>query len=120
MPSSRLQQVPLRQRLASHSMDDPAAVLVDKLARISGDDWQGLRVAVALGSRGIDRIGLVARVLVDWLRERGAEPFVIPAMGSHGGATPEGQRELLASALLRSFLCFLFGLRLCPRNLLTS
>ena len=97
MPSSRLQQVPLRQRLASHSMDDPAAALVDKLARISGDDWQGLRVAVALGSRGIDRIGLVARVLVDWLRERGAEPFVIPAMGSHGGATPEGQRELLAS-----------------------
>ena len=97
MPSSRLQQVPLRQRLASHSMDDPAAALVDKLARISGDDWQGRRVAVALGSRGIDRIGLVARVLVDWLRERGAEPFVIPAMGSHGGATPEGQRELLAS-----------------------
>jgi len=54
-------------------------------------------VAVALGSRGIDRIGLVARTLIGWLRERGAEPFVIPAMGSHGGATPEGQCELLAS-----------------------
>jgi hypothetical protein len=90
-------QVSLRQRLASHPLDDPAAALAGTLVRMGGDGWQGRRVAVALGSRGIDRIALIARTLIDWLRERGAEPFVLPAMGSHGGATPEGQRELLAS-----------------------
>jgi hypothetical protein len=90
-------QVRLRQRLAGHALDDPAATLVQELARIAADDWRGCRVAIALGSRGIDQIAAVARMLVTWLRTHGAEPFVIPAMGSHGGATPDGQRELLAS-----------------------
>jgi hypothetical protein len=90
-------QVLVRQRLPSHPLDDPGATLAQALRRIGGDPWQGRRVAVALGSRGIDRIAVIARTLVGWLGERGALPFVIPAMGSHGGATPEGQCELLAS-----------------------
>jgi hypothetical protein len=90
-------QVVLRQRLATQALADPAATLGGALVRIAGDGWQGRRVAVALGSRGIDRIALIARSLIDWLREHGAEPFVVPAMGSHGGATADGQRELLAS-----------------------
>ena len=98
MPSFPLtQQVRLRQRLAGCALEDPTATLVQDLARIAGDGWHGCRVGIALGSRGIDRIAAVARTLVEWLRERGAEPFVIPAMGSHGGATPDGQRELLAA-----------------------
>ena len=90
-------QVRLRQRLEGHALDDAAATLVQELARIGADDWRGCRVGVALGSRGIDQIAVLARTLVTWLRAHGAEPFVVPAMGSHGGATPDGQRELLAS-----------------------
>jgi hypothetical protein len=57
----------------------------------------GQRVCVAVGSRGIDRIAEVTAATVRIVRERGADPFVVPAMGSHGGATPEGQLEVLAS-----------------------
>ena len=47
------------------------------------------------GSRGIANIAVIVRATVDWLREQGARPFVFPAMGSHGGATAEGQRSVL-------------------------
>jgi hypothetical protein len=56
----------------------------------------GDTVAVGAGSRGIANIAAIVRAAVDWLLEAGARPFIIPAMGSHGGATPEGQREVLA------------------------
>ena len=54
------------------------------------------RVAVTAGSRGIHDIGTVVRAAVAWLRAAGADPFVVPAMGSHGGATAEGQLAVLA------------------------
>lgn len=57
----------------------------------------GQRVCIAVGSRGIDRIAEVTAATVRIVREGGADPFVVPAMGSHGGATPEGQLEVLAS-----------------------
>lgn len=56
----------------------------------------GGRVAVGVGSRGIHCIQTVAKTTVDTLKELGYKPFIKAAMGSHGGATPEGQRELLA------------------------
>jgi len=64
-------------------------------AVLSGSDWAKKRVAVALGSRGIDQIATVGRTAIEWLKARGAIPFIVPAMGSHGGATPDGQREIL-------------------------
>jgi hypothetical protein len=55
----------------------------------------GMTVAVGGGSRGLtDRVGLM-RGTISGLRALGAEPFVVPAMGSHGGATAEGQRQML-------------------------
>ena len=54
------------------------------------------RVAVGVGSRGINNLALVIRKVVDKLRQTGAKPFVTPAMGSHGGATAQGQIEVLA------------------------
>ena len=54
------------------------------------------RVAVGVGSRGIDNLARVTRKVVEKLRLAGAEPFVIPAMGSHGGASAAGQIEVLA------------------------
>jgi hypothetical protein len=57
----------------------------------------GSSVAVALGSRGISHIVTVARTAIDTVRAMGHQPFVIPAMGSHGGGTAEGQVRVLAN-----------------------
>ena len=53
------------------------------------------RIAIAIGSRGIASIDILARELCHWLQSQGARPFVFPAMGSHGGATAEGQKKVL-------------------------
>lgn len=57
----------------------------------------GMRIAVGVGSRGIANVLTIAKATVEALKELGAKPFVVAAMGSHGGAISEGQRELLAS-----------------------
>ena len=57
----------------------------------------GMRIAVACGSRGINNYLAIAKATIDALKQLGAKPFVVAAMGSHGGATSAGQRELLAS-----------------------
>ncbi len=56
----------------------------------------GMHVAVTAGSRGIANVAVITRAVVDFVRSRGAEPFIVPAMGSHGGATAEGQLGILA------------------------
>ncbi len=58
---------------------------------------KGHRIAVGVGSRGIANIQAIVKATLASLRELGADPFVVSAMGSHGGATPEGQAALLAS-----------------------
>ncbi len=55
-----------------------------------------MRVALTAGSRGIDRIDQVLAATVTEVNRRGGQPFIVPAMGSHGGATVEGQLEVLA------------------------
>lgn len=55
----------------------------------------GMKLAVGAGSRGITNLPLVTRLLIEELKQAGAEPFIFPAMGSHGGATPAGQRAVL-------------------------
>ncbi|OQX64029.1 MAG: DUF362 domain-containing protein [Desulfococcus sp. 4484_241] len=57
---------------------------------------EGETVAVAVGSRKIDRLAHVTFRCLRFLEERGFSPFIVPAMGSHGGATPDGQRQVLA------------------------
>jgi hypothetical protein len=63
---------------------------------IDRSQLQGKRIAVAAGSRGIASLPAIVRAACQWLRNLGANPFVFPAMGSHGGATGEGQRQVLA------------------------
>ena len=55
----------------------------------------GQRIAIAVGSRGIANIAVIVKAVVDFLRELGTLPFIVPAMGSHGGASGEGQALLL-------------------------
>lgn len=84
----------------------PQPEIVDVSAAVQ-DAWRhsrtlsrlqpGMRIAVACGSRGIRHYHAIVRATLAVLRERGTNPFIVAAMGSHGGATPEGQRELLAS-----------------------
>jgi hypothetical protein len=80
---------------SSHIADIPAAVRgqIDNC----GVEWaRGSSIAITVGSRGVANIALIVKSLVACLKEKGVEPFVIPAMGSHGGATAEGQVEVLA------------------------
>jgi hypothetical protein len=76
---------------------DVAGAVRSALLPVLGSVQPGSRVCLAVGSRGIDRIADVVAGAVSVLREHGAQVFVIPAMGSHGGATAEGQVEVLAS-----------------------
>ncbi|HZP84917.1 MAG TPA: hypothetical protein VFB21_24990, partial [Chthonomonadaceae bacterium] len=55
----------------------------------------GANVAVGVGSRGLDNLVLVVRTAIAELKARGLKPFIVPAMGSHGGATAEGQASVL-------------------------
>lgn len=56
----------------------------------------GMSIAITAGSRGIRNVDIITKAIVDFVKSRGAEPFIVPAMGSHGGATAEGQLEILA------------------------
>lgn len=82
----------------SVAVDDVAAAAHRRVvATLAEHVTPGMTVAVGAGSRGLtDRVGLL-RGTITGLRELGAEPFVVPAMGSHGGATAEGQRAMLES-----------------------
>ncbi|MDB9248418.1 DUF362 domain-containing protein [Halorubrum ezzemoulense] len=90
---ARVRYEPRAERL--DGVAETAHKELDELA-LDGLD-SGATVAVGVGSRGIDRIDEVAAAVVERIAERGFEPVVVPAMGSHGGATPEGQREVLAA-----------------------
>lgn len=56
----------------------------------------GRRICITCGSRGIANIDIITKSIVDYCKSSGAYPFIIPAMGSHGGATADGQRAVLA------------------------
>ncbi len=55
----------------------------------------GMRIAITAGSRGVANAALTTKTIADFVKSRGAFPFIVPAMGSHGGATAEGQRKIL-------------------------
>jgi len=77
--------------------DVPAAVRAELTrAGIRGKIKKGQTVAVTAGSRGISDITAVTLAVVDFIKTCGGRPFIFPAMGSHGGATAEGQEKLLA------------------------
>ncbi|WP_331280157.1 lactate racemase domain-containing protein [Alicyclobacillus macrosporangiidus] len=90
----------IRQRFPDPRVGDIGQAVEDGFAGADGQiRWPapGGEVAVVVGSRGIADIHRVARAVVAHLKARGYRPFVVPGMGSHGGATPEGQREVLES-----------------------
>lgn len=84
------------QRLKSCPLADIEAEVRRQLDRLDVPVPQG-DVAITAGSRGIANIPLIVRTAGAWLRERGARPFIVPAMGSHNGATAEGQQSMVES-----------------------
>lgn len=78
--------------------DIPAAVRQEmEKEEICSRIRPGMRIAITAGSRGIRNVDIITKSIVDFVKSRGAHPFIVPAMGSHGGATAEGQLEVLAS-----------------------
>lgn len=91
--------VRIRQKYDSLCIEDPPSYISDALEREIPQEgrFAGKRIAVTVGSRGIPGLDRMVRSICDTLKRWGAEPFIVPAMGSHGGAAAEGQTELLAS-----------------------
>ena len=91
--------VRVRQNFVAPEIHDVAAALRAELRRteIASRVKPSMSIAIGVGSRGMAQIALIVSVTVEELKRLGAKPFVVPAMGSHGGATAEGQKEVLAS-----------------------
>ena len=74
-----------------------AGVVTRELDReeIGGKILPGQKIAITCGSRGITHYAVMARAMVDFVKSKGAEPYIVASMGSHGGATAEGQLQIL-------------------------
>ena len=91
--------VKVEQSFPRPRVEDVGEALKQECAReeVSSRIEPGMEVAITAGSRGIANIDAILRALVEELKGMGASPFIVPAMGSHGGATAEGQVEVLES-----------------------
>jgi Domain of unknown function (DUF362) len=96
-PCSMIELTPVVQHLPDEHVADIPEVLRGELERVGLAFKPGWRVAIAVGSRGIAGLPDVVSALVNEVRARGGSPFIVPAMGSHGGATAEGQTAVLES-----------------------
>lgn len=90
----RIRQEYPRQKISSLRKE-----LEEQLERFveNAPSLHGKRIAVTAGSRGIHGVAELLSTLCRWLENQGAQPFLVPAMGSHGGATAQGQLEVLAN-----------------------
>ena len=89
--------VRVRQNYAKDRIEDIPAHLKQEFAKQDyASAVRGKRIAVTVGSRGIPDNAVIVRSICDQLKEWGAEPFIVPAMGSHGGGTAEGNLEILS------------------------
>jgi hypothetical protein len=90
--------VKIHQKFDALEIADVAQVLRTELAKrgVGERIKPGMKIAIAVGSRGVAEILTLTRLVVEEVKKRGGEPFIVPAMGSHGGATSEGQKMILA------------------------
>ena len=88
----------VRQTFDNEKLDNVDEALQEALQeeRIRQTVKPGMEIAVAVGSRGVDQIVEITARTVQFLQELGAKPFIVPSMGSHGGASAEGQTAVLA------------------------
>ncbi len=92
----QIRMAKVAQRLYGKRVDNVTEEAKRQLERLGiARKLKGKRVAITAGSRGIANIAEIIKGVVEFVRECGGEPFVFPAMGSHGGATAEGQVAIL-------------------------
>ena len=84
-----------RQFFCDTVLEQPEEELLRQLEASCAPIQAGQRIAITCGSRGIDQYIPLLRTIVSFVRSKGGEPFLVPSMGSHGGATAEGQAEVL-------------------------
>ena len=91
--------VPVKQNFPRPRVDNVPARVRELIEReeIKSTIKPGMEIAITCGSRGIANIKFIIREICTCVKERGAKPFIVPSMGSHGGATAEGQREIIES-----------------------
>lgn len=91
--------VKVKQRFPRPVVEDVAQKVREELERIGfrGRVKPGWRVAITAGSRGIRNIAAILRAVAEEVRAAGADPFIVAAMGSHGGGSAQGQKKVLAS-----------------------
>src|SRR5271170_916777 len=96
MPLPRM--FPVRLHFPDRSIPDVRGEVLRQLGarQFSSRVKAGARVAIGVGSRGIANIATITRAAVDYWKSQGCQPFIFPSMGSHGGATAEGQADVLA------------------------
>ncbi len=87
----------VRQHFPRPRLDDIEVAVVEQMAAMRERIRPGESIAITVGSRGIANLATIVHTVVEQLKGWGATPFIIPAMGSHGGGTAEGQLEVLAS-----------------------
>lgn len=91
--------MPIRQTFDDKhiSTEEIPEIVRQQLARpeIAGAFKPGMEIAITVGSRGVANVALITKAIADTLKTYGVTPFVVPAMGSHGGATAEGQRGVI-------------------------
>ncbi len=87
----------IRQRFDNTAIENVEQAVAQQLNSDKLKFAPGARIAITSGSRGVANIARITKAVVDAVKAKGGNPFIIPAMGSHGGATAEGQREILAS-----------------------
>src|SRR5579859_451373 len=88
----------VRQKFPDRRIPDIAAEVGRQLsgAAFASRLKPGSPVAIGVGSRGIHNIATIVRAVVQYWKDQGMQPFIFPAMGSHGAATAEGQADVLA------------------------
>ena len=85
----------VKQKFEKEKIDDVRGDLIKKLNAKSWDIKKNQKIAITAGSRGISHYELLLKTIVDFVKSKGAIPFIVPAMGSHGGATAYGQEKML-------------------------
>jgi len=86
----------IAQSFDAPRVDSIPEAIAREMRKLEGRVRPGMSVAVGVGSRGVARLAEIVRATVTGLKRLGTRPFIVPAMGSHGGATAEGQMEVLA------------------------
>jgi len=92
-----LEMIKIRQEFDDEHIDDIEGKVVQQICESGIKLRSDTSIAIAVGSRGVKNIDSITKATASCVRSMGGRPFIVPAMGSHGGATAEGQKQVLTS-----------------------